>query len=238
MGEPMSGAMRQLPLGIAPRKTHSLTNFIAGDNGVVIRSLQSLVDHQGADSLYLFGAEGSGRSHLLQATCNAAHAQGRLAFYLPLASRQAEEPPALTDLGEGVLLAIDDIQTIAGNKRWEQALVAAYDAARLSGGKIVVSANTKPDALKLKLPDLESRLGWGELHLLQPLNDEGRLQFLRQKGAEAGMEISEEAGRYLLNRVSRDIPTLLDWLDRLDTASLAAKRRVTIPLIREVLASR
>lgn len=233
----MAGVMQQIPLGIAPRKTHSLANFIAGENGVVIRSLQSMADSQGAHAIYLMGDEGAGRSHLLQATCNAVHMAGGLAFYLPLSARQEDEPPVLTGLGEGVLLAIDDIQAIAGNIHWEQALVAAYDTARLSGGRILVSANARPESLKLKLPDLQSRLGWGELHLLSPLDDEGKLQLLRQKGNEIGMEISDEAGRYLLNRVSRDIPTLLTWLERLDTASLAAKRRVTIPLIREVLAN-
>ena len=85
------------------------------------------------------------------------------------------------------------------------------------------------------LPDLQSRLSWGEIQALKPLGDDDKLGLLRYKGSEAGLTVEDDVGRYLLSRVSRDVPTLLEWLARLDHESLAAQRRLTIPFVREVL---
>ena len=227
---------RQLPLGISPRLTYSLDGYLPGDNPEVLHHLRRMAGGNGARFLYLSGGPGSGRSHLLQALCNQVSGQGGQAIYLPLKSFAEGAPADFTSLPESMLLALDDVQAVAGDRAWEQALVGAFDAVRLSGGRIIASGNAPAPSLGLLLPDLLSRLQWGEIQTLRPLSDEDKLELLRRKGEEAGLAVGEEVGRYLLNRVSRDLPTLLGWLAKLDRESLAAQRRLTIPFVREVMA--
>jgi len=59
---------------------------------------------------------------------------------------------------------------------------------------------------------------------------------LKLRARHRGLELPEETAQYLLRRLPRDMATLYDWLDLLDVAALAAKRRLTVPFVREVLA--
>ncbi len=100
---------------------------------------------------------------------------------------------------------------------------------------MVMAARQPPAALGLGLPDLASRLGWGLVIRVRTPDDEVRLTVLRTKARESGLDLPEKAARYLLTRCSRDLVHLLRLLDRLDAASLAQGRRLTVPFIREVL---
>ncbi|MDE2089589.1 MAG: hypothetical protein KGJ12_06170, partial [Gammaproteobacteria bacterium] len=92
-----------------------------------------------------------------------------------------------------------------------------------------------PAELGLRLPDLVSRLGGGPVYALRALDDEAKLAALRLRAMGRGFELPEEVGRYLLRRCPRELGALFNLLDRLDRASLAAQRRLTIPFIKTVL---
>lgn len=226
----------QLPLGITPRPACSLDNFIAGPNAELISILRAVAHGQGPHSVLLEGPSGSGRSHLLQAVCNAVSANGRVAVYLPLRSVSDSAPPITGHLSGSHLLAIDDIDLVAGQRGWEQAIAGAFEEMRLSEGRVVVSSSLPPARMQNLLPDLASRLSWGEALRIQALSDDERLSMLTRHAQARGLEVSDEVGRYLMTRISRSPAELLRWLDRLDQESLAAQRRVTIPFVRDVLA--
>ncbi len=100
----------------------------------------------------------------------------------------------------------------------------------------MVSARCAPAALNLGLPDLVSRLGWGPVFQLQPLDDEGKRAALQLRARQRGMELPDEVAVYLLRRSPRDMDSLFELLQRLDVASLAAQRRLTIPFVRALIA--
>ncbi len=139
------------------------------------------------------------------------------------------------------LVCIDDIEAIAGNEKWEKALFDFYNRwsdnkeNRLSGASLVLCASNLPKQLGIKLNDLVSRLEWGACYHLTPLNEEDKLGALQLRAQLKGMKLPVDVGRFLLNRLSRDMNTLLDTLDQLDNASLEAKRKLTIPFVKEVL---
>ncbi|MGW8310551.1 MAG: HdaA/DnaA family protein, partial [Thiogranum sp.] len=55
------------------------------------------------------------------------------------------------------------------------------------------------------------------------------------RAEQRGFELPEDTGRYLLRRLPRDLPALMKLLERLDTASLAAQRKLTVPFVKSVL---
>ncbi|MGB5742669.1 MAG: DnaA/Hda family protein, partial [Sedimenticolaceae bacterium] len=87
----------------------------------------------------------------------------------------------------------------------------------------------------LSLPDLRSRLASGLTLALQPLDDRGRLALLQCLAARHALNLPDEVGRYLLTRSSRDPGDLIAIIQRLDQASLAEQRRLTIPFVRGLL---
>ncbi len=222
---------QQLPLGLSIRPSIDFASFIAGRNGEAISRLRTPQD----PFVYLWGESGSGKSHLLQAACLQAHREERLPAYLPLKSQGEIDPEMLQGLERYALVCLDDLEQIAGDALWERAIFNLFNLLRENGGQLIVAADRPPTNLPIALPDLASRLTWGPCYHLLPLDDEERLELLLRSAERRGMSMSVETASFLLQRTPRDIHFLTLLMDRLDTASLAAQRRLTIPFVREIL---
>ncbi|MFP5465271.1 MAG: DnaA regulatory inactivator Hda [Gammaproteobacteria bacterium] len=227
----------QLPLGLRLPATSRFDNYLAGPNREAAAAVEQLAVGETAGMLFLAGAAGLGKTHLLQAACRAVESAGTTSAYVPLLALAELDPAALEGLEHYSLLAIDDVQAIAGQPAWEEALFHLYNRQREAGGRLIGAATAPPEHLGLHLPDLRSRLGWGALYVLQPIDDAARLRILVLRARERGLELPEETAQFLLRRYPRDLPVLLGLLGRLDEAALASQRRLTVPFVREVLGS-
>ncbi|MBS0286586.1 MAG: DnaA regulatory inactivator Hda [Proteobacteria bacterium] len=226
----------QLPLSIALRDDCALDTFYAGDNQHIVSHLSLIAKGQGEQFTYLWGKEGVGRSHLLQGVCHDAARFGLGAVYLPLATLTHRAPLQLVEGLERLnIVCLDDIDAICGNSAWEEALFYLYNRLRSVNHRLLVAAQCPPAKLEMKLADLKSRLSWGVTYHLHPLNDEQLIGALQLRARQRGLELSDEVGLFLLRRNMRSMPHLYELLERLDKASLAAQRRLTIPFIKEVL---
>ncbi len=224
----------QLPLALRWPRRQRFEHFHPGANAVAVSALQRLASEPAAPWIYLHGASGSGRSHLLLAACQAASAAGRRAQYLPLAS-MSDHAAALRGVAGSELLALDDLGAIAGHCEAEHALFDLYNRARAEGSALLFAADAPPSQLGLQLPDLRSRLGACTQFALKPLDDDERRAVLKAQAASRGIELDDSVLDWLFARHARDLGALLDLLDKLDQASLAAQRRITIPFLRGVL---
>ncbi|MCU7917162.1 MAG: DnaA regulatory inactivator Hda [Candidatus Thiodiazotropha sp. (ex Dulcina madagascariensis)] len=221
----------QLPLGLSIRPSVDFAGFIIGRNGEAISRLRSHLD----PFIYLWGESGTGKSHLLQASCHQAQAEGARPAYLPFKSEHGLEPAMLEGLEAFSKVCLDDLEVLAGDPAWELAVFNLFNQLSQKGAQLVVACDRPPAQLSLKLPDLASRLTWGPCYHLIALNDEERLELLISSAKRRGMSMSVETAAFLLQRTPRDIHFLTLLLDRLDQASLAAQRRLTIPFVREIL---
>jgi DnaA family protein len=159
---------------------------------------------------------------------------GRRVQYLPLAAL-GDPAAALRGVAGSELLALDDVHAIAGQRDAELALFELYNRARAEGSRLLFAADAAPAQLGLGLPDLRSRLGACTQYLLKPLDDVERRDVLRSQAAVRGIVLDDTVLDWLFARHARDLGALLDLLDRLDQASLAAQRRVTVPFLRALL---
>ena len=225
----------QLPLGIQLRDDATLDNFLFTPALAQLASqLDRLVAGDGARMLFLHGAAGTGRSHLLQAVCHGVGA-GR-ALYLPL--EQLTElcgSEVLADIEQLELVCLDNVDSIAGRQEWEEALFHFYNRARDQQCRLLCSAAQAPRQLPLELADLRSRLGWELVFHLPGPTDEERLDILRFRARRRGLELSEDVARYVMTRAERGLPELMGLLDRLDRDSLVQQRSLSIPFIKQSL---
>ena len=224
----------QLPLALRWPRRQRFDHFHAGANAAALAAVEQLAREPGAPWLYLHGPAGCGKSHLLMAASQAAGEAGRSVQYLPLA-RLADRAAAIRGMAGGSLLALDDLGAIAGEREAEHALFDLYNRARAEGAALLFAAEAAPAQLGLGLPDLRSRLGACTQFTLKPLEDAERRAVLKAQAGLRGIELDDHVLDWLFARHTRDLGALLDLLDRLDQASLAAQRRVTIPFLRNLL---
>lgn len=226
----------QLALNIRPREGATFAAYHASANQAAVHAISTLAEARDQPrQAYLWGASATGKSHLLQAVCHRASQLRHRSVYLPLAQFQPADIDVLEDLFDIDAVCVDDLDVIAGRPEWERALFNAINTVRDTGHCLVLASADNPAKLALGLPDLRSRLLWGPVFHLKALDDTAKLDALKARAREYGLELRDEAGRFLLNNCRRDLPSLLAALAQLDRASLAAQRRVTIPFIKTVL---
>lgn len=223
----------QLPLALRFPPDQQFTAFHGQEP---IRDLvRNVASGFSRDWLYLAGPPGSGKTHLLLAACADLRSRGGNALFLPLAAVAGRLQQALDGQGGAELLCLDGLEAVAGIHDDEIALFHFHNAARVAGARLIYSASSMPSALPFVLPDLVSRLGQCTRLALEPLDEDGRKNVLRQRASLRGLELDDAVLDYLFRRVGRDLGTLTALLDRLDRESLAAQRRITVPFLKSAL---
>lgn len=227
----------QLPLALGGRPAPRLQDFVDPPPGA-LDVLHAVATDPGADWVYVQGAAGLGKSHLLLATVALARQHGLSSVYLPVrkAAGQLDQALQLPELP--TVAALDDVDAVAGSAVAERALFDFHNRMRDAGGTLVYAAAAAPAALPLGLPDLASRLGQCTRVVLAPLDDAGRARLLHLQARARGWTLDAAAVQWMLKHCPRDAASLLAALERLDRASLAAQRRITLPFLRTVLAER
>lgn len=230
-------AETQLTLRLSPQDIYRLDNylFISDETASVV---QAFCETAELDFLYLAGEGGSGKTHLLLACAEAVQKGGKQVIYLSLSELMHSGSPAILQSLEQVdLLCLDDIEAVAGNVAWEEALFHCFNRLHDAKGKLLVASANTPAHSLIKLPDLRSRLATGLVYQLPVLNDEQKQRALIIQAHYRGLSMSDEAAQYLLRHYGRDMNNLIQVLQQLDKASLQAKRKLTIPFIKQVLIS-
>ncbi len=225
---------RQLALAVALREDASFENFVADRNEALVASLRAVDTSHGESLIYVWGAAGSGKSHLLQAVCHDVKPP-RQALYLPLQLKDDLAPEVFEGLERCAVVCIDDLEMIAGDRRWEEALFNGFNRMRDFGTVLVVAAAVSSHALPWALPDVASRMTWGATWHVEPLDDRRKQDALIQRARARGINMTEPVAQYIMRRYARDTGSLFGLLDRLDEATLAEKKRLTVPFVKTLL---
>ena len=228
---------KQLPLHFEFRANQTFDDFFPGANLEVINHLQKSITGNGERQVFIWGPSGLGKSHLLQACCQQAQSLQLSSFYFALSPVELPDPALLIGLDKFDVVCFDNIEHIAGNPVWEMAFFYFFNLHRDQGHTLIMSAACAPGDIAIQLPDLKTRLNWGLTLKIQPLCDSEKITALIFKAGQMGFEISPQAGRFLLTHYERDLSSLWALLTKLDQASLAAKRKLTIPFLKQILSA-
>ncbi len=225
--------MQQLVLDMGLGQGATLANFCAGPN---VQALQHLTLWLGQPDgaarrsplpIYLWGASGSGKSHLLQATHAALQAQEQTAGWLGASAASA---PEFDERWSAVLM--DDVHAFDASQ--QQMAFNWFINAQTRQIAVIAAGSQPPADLKLR-DDLRSRLGWGHVFALQLLGEFERRQVLRDNARSRGIALSDEVMDFMLSRFSRDLGSLMALLDLMDGYALQTRRAITIPLIKTMM---
>lgn len=223
-------APQQIPLSIQLMDNARFDNYVVGQNETALYSIKNTMEQY----VFLCGSSGCGKTHLLQALCHAYSKTNLKTSYLPLNNIMLS-PDAFENLEAMDLVCIDNIEFAVGNSIWEEALFNLYNRLREADTRLVVAADKSPTGLDFKLADLASRMCWGPVYHLKPLDDKDKKIALQQRAKNRGLDLDDNVAEYLIQRSSRDMQSLFDLLEKLDNASLVAKRKLTVPFVRDLL---
>lgn len=230
---------QQLSLGVSLNDDATFENFYApveSPNAQVVASLRQQIETANEPFIFLWGATGSGLTHLLQAACHHAQSLQKSFQYFPLFDLAGYAPDELfVGLEELDLVVLDALEEIINRPEWELALFHLFNRMRDAGKLLVMSAVQGPQALPVNLPDLKSRLQWGATFHVQTLDDSQKQAALQFRAKARGLELSDEVAAYIIQRLPRDMYELFWQLNRLDHASLAEQRKLTIPFVKKIL---
>lgn len=227
--------MQQLPLQLQPKEGCTFDSYFPTANQLIVDVLRRMPSSEGESQVLIWGAQGLGKSHLLQALCHQAGKLQKTISYLPLAELMSADVELLEGIEHLDLVAIDDVQVISGHENWEQAIFNLINRCRLSGTRLLFAADNNPKELDLRLADLVSRLTWGPVFSLAAMDDSQKIQALKYRAQKRGLELADNVISYLMQHFPRDLFALFEYLDTLDKASLAQQRRITIPFVKSVL---
>ncbi|MDY6942671.1 MAG: DnaA regulatory inactivator Hda [Pseudomonadota bacterium] len=226
----------QLPLAISLRPRADFDSFVVGRNAELVNLLRRISVDRPVSSVWIHGPEGRGKTHLLQAICHALGQSGETAVYLPMGEIMGLSAGVFAGIERNAaVLCLDDVEVMAGHPRWEHALFDLYNRAGDAQTTLVLAAHAPPLELNFGLADLRSRLAASVVYRLHALSDADKVAALCRHAQGRGLDLAEPVARYLVAREPRDLVALFGILDRLDRASLEAKRRLTVPFVRRVL---
>jgi len=225
----------QIPFEFGNFQKIDFTSFIEGENQDLLDFLNTMTKKKKNDCLYIWGSQGTGKTHLLQAACKQADDMNSQVTYIPLKQYEEFDSEIFNGLGKLDLICVDDLEFISGNLEWQQRLTLLYNEIRDNNNSIIISSTSPPKNINIELDDLKSRLVWGQVYKINPPNDELKIEILKRKASERSFELSKSVAEFLIHRTDRDLNSLIKILDVIDHSSLAAKRKVTIPFVKKLI---
>ncbi len=226
--------LSQLALPLKLQDHAVFESFWPAGNKALVSYLVELTETGNGPGCWVWGAAASGKTHLLQAVCEKLDDR---AVYVPLALLADAGPGILDGLSSRQFVCLDDVHQVAGDADWDLALFNLYNLIADAGGILVATAIAAPRECRFGLADLASRFAMLPAYRVSALKEADRIKALQLRARHRGLDLPDDTANFLLNRSKRDMTTLYALLDQLDTAALEAKRRLTIPFVKETLGS-
>ena len=216
--------MNQLIFDFASHDYPGFDKFLGTENAELVYVLQ----HKHGQFIYVWGEEGAGKSHLLQAWVAQALDAGRNALYIDAATTPLTEAAL-----DAEYLAIDQIEKL--NNEEQALLFAIFNRFRNSSkGFLLLSSEYTPQQLVIR-EDLRTRMAYCLVYEAKPLRDQEKIDALVSMAAARQVTIDPEIFEYLLNHWRRDMDSLMQMLDTLDNYAVMMGKRITLPLLRQLL---
>ena len=195
--------------------------------------------------LFLYGATGLGKTHLMQAIGGHVMAQTRgSVLYMTCEAFVNEYIDALQRKGlvqfrkklrSAEVLMIDDIHFLAGKNRMQEEFFHTFNALFDAHKQIILTC----DRPASEIPDLEhrlvSRFEWGLVTELELPDPETRIAILRKKQAQLGVQLPDTVIRYLAENIRSNIRRLEGALIRVVSYSSLTGRALTADVMENLL---
>ena len=190
---------------------------------------------EGNDDLFLYGIKKSGKSFLLQSVCNFYDSKNKSSLYVPISDVKKYGISFMDSLDNLDVICIDDIDLINSNKEWEIAIFNLINDCLISKCRLIFSSALNPSSIKFDLKDLISRIKKMDHVELFPISKDKLNDAINFICNLRSINLGEKEINYLVTHSKRNISDLINIINKLDKTSMQLKRKITVPLIKEVI---
>ena len=192
-------------------------------------------------SLFLFGQENLGKTHLLLSIGNLVVERGARAIYIKGAdfSKKIGEGKSLqeqqTQLMDVDYLLLDDVEEMASSSAAQEKLYHIYNTIIDNGGKVAFTSSFSPEKIKSAESYLTSRFQWGMLAEIKSIDDETTSKIIQKLASDISLTLPKNIINYLLTRIPRDFISIQNAISTINKESFTQKKKVTLPLVKDAL---
>ncbi len=220
--------MNQLGLPISLNTSMLLESFVA--NQELLRSINQLFLDENSSEVFIYGASGQGKTHILQGAVLKALEMDKNAVYIDCSE---SFPEHILDLVDQIdFISFDNVHLISSEN--QEVFFDLYNRARQTQIFILVSGDSLPSDLEV-MKDIKTRLSLAAVYKLEELNDELIMSVIDSQMSQRNLSVNSNVYEYLFKNYSRDLKVLLSTLNDLDTASLQSKKPISIPFVKKFL---
>ncbi|MDP6164285.1 MAG: DnaA/Hda family protein [Candidatus Thioglobus sp.] len=220
--------MNQLGLPISLNTSMLLESFVA--NQELLRSINQLFLDEKSSEVFIYGASGQGKTHILQGAVLKALEMDKNAVYIDCSE---SFPEHILDLVDQIdFISFDNVHLISSEN--QEVFFDLYNRARQTQIFILVSGDSLPSDLEV-MKDIKTRLSLAAVYKLEELNDELIMSVIDSQMSQRNLSVNSNVYEYLFKNYSRDLKVLLSTLNDLDTASLQSKKPISIPFVKKFL---
>ena len=220
--------MNQLGLPISLNTSMLLESFTA--NKELLRLINQLFVDENSLEVFIYGASGQGKTHILQGAVLKALELDKNAIYIDCSESFPEH--ILDFIDQINFISFDNVHLISSKN--QEIFFDLYNQARQSQILILVSADSLPSDLEV-MKDIKTRLSLAAVYKIEELNDELIMRVIDSQMSQRNLSINSGVYEYLFKNYSRDLKLLLATLNDLDKASLQAKKAISVPFVRKFL---
>ena len=228
---------------------HTFDCFIRGPgNELAFAAAMAVADQPGTayNPLFIHGGVGLGKTHLLQAICQAVldrQPRTRLCYLSCetfinqfVESVQNGQMNQFRDLYRHVdILVIDDIQFLANRERTQEEFFHTFNSLYLCNRQIVLSCDTPP----IEIPKLEERLvsrfQWGLVVQVSRPSYETRVAIVQSKARQRGLELPREVVEFIASRIQSNVRELEGAINTVQASAILQNKLIDLNLAKHVL---
>ena len=231
------------------RKRYTFEKFISGPGTrLAVAAAESVARDPGHlyNPLFLYGAAGLGKTHLLHAIGHGLADRGYRATYISAEQFTNQLIGSIQERTQGAFraryrsataLLIDDIQFIAGKEQTQEEFFHTFNELYEAGRQIVISSDQGPSSIPQLEERLRTRFQWGMTADLQPPDVETRIAILRSKTADHDMSVPDGVLELIAARFTSNIRELEGSLTRVIAYSRLTGEPLTPALVQSALAA-
>ena len=218
------------PKDVGDSCVFTFENYVVGpSNKLAYAAAQAVAQSpaQNYNPLFIYGDSGLGKTHLIYAICGRirqTHPEYRLLYVkgeefaneLILAIRNGTTAEFKEKYRQADLLAVDDIQFIAGKESTQEEFFHTFNSLYECGKQIILTSDRPPKEIKTLEDRLRTRFEWGLLVDIQPPDFETRMAIISRKADSLGLALPEDVAAFIAGKLKDNIRQLEGVVKRLD----------------------
>lgn len=218
--------------------------FVVGKNNQIAYSIcKETANNMGQSKnnpLFLYGATGLGKTHLMQAVAHEVVKQGKSFYYftsdkfithLVSALQQRKIDEFKDKIKKADLLIIDDVHVIAGKPKSSEEFLVLFNDFISKNKQVILASDRHPSALSEFDERTKSRFSWGLSVALEPPELDTRIQILQKKSKAQDVALPKESAIFIAQHIVANVRELEGALNKV----LATARLLNQPIHLELV---